>query len=189
MMVFDVENNGIIMTLKQDGVSFDLDADGTPEQISWTAKDADDAILVADLNGNGRIDGGGEVIGRQFRMPGGATLPSGSMGLLHELQGFNREPAERAPPGAGQLDKNDEWFGRLNLWIDVNHDGRSDSTELTTLPAKNVTSIRMSFGRPREGTAASVDAIGNRRLFEGSFFRQIRGVNFPRQLVEFEPLR
>ena len=46
------------LTDTKGGVRFDLNGDGQPEQIPWTAG-RDDAFLVLDRNGNGLIDDGG----------------------------------------------------------------------------------------------------------------------------------
>jgi len=186
-MVFDLAGDGLVMTSPEAGVWFDLDGDGKAEQISWTARDSDDAILVLDVNGNGEIDGGKEVIGRQFRLKAPWAATSGADALAHELQGLTR--GQSNPSGAGEIDRNDPIFRRLLLWTDRNHDGRSTSSELSSLEAAHVALIYAGFLRPNAGTPRSLDNVGNRRLFEGTFHIQARGLEFERRLVEYEPRR
>jgi hypothetical protein len=193
MMVFDLSGDGITLTTRQDGVSFDLDGDGRPEQISWTSRNSDDAILAIDINGNGQIDDGSEIVGRQLRVPHGTWTKSGAMLLTYELQGIQRGPDGRVvgqlPESAGEINRDDAIFGRLRLWSDRNHDGRSAPAELSTLSALRINRIYASFGQPRAGSPKSVDALGNKRLYEGSFFVSDRGTEVKRQIVEFEPVR
>jgi len=53
--------NGKACELTKDCIAFDLNADGTPEQIPGLG--ADSAFLVFDRNGNGKADSGGELFG------------------------------------------------------------------------------------------------------------------------------
>jgi hypothetical protein len=59
-LVLDVDDNGFSTNSKQDGVYFDLDNNGFAEKTAWTSGDA---FLTYDLNGNGKIDNGGELFG------------------------------------------------------------------------------------------------------------------------------
>src|SRR5262249_11198738 len=63
-------------------VVFDLNGDGTLEYIGWPAKPYKDdhgnfrqvnALLVRDVNGNGKIDDGTELFGTATKMPDGST--------------------------------------------------------------------------------------------------------------------
>ena len=186
MIVFDLTGDGIAMTSVNAGVRFDLDGDGRPEQISWTAKGSDDAILVLDVNGNGTIDDGREVVGRQFRLPGWSA-DTGAQYLIRPLQRI--APQQPLPEGAGRLDEADPDFDRLQLWTDQDHDGRTSGVELVGLRNLNVTAILTGFARPKAGTPRSKDLVGNLRLFEGTVLVQQRGVQFRRPLLELEPLR
>ncbi|MFN8036662.1 MAG: hypothetical protein U0V73_12080 [Acidimicrobiia bacterium] len=62
-LVVDLAGDGIATTGVPGGRRFDLAGDGTARQVSWIT--GDDALLVADRNGNGRLDGGTELFGDQ----------------------------------------------------------------------------------------------------------------------------
>jgi hypothetical protein len=187
ILVFDIAGNGISMTDAVQGVRFDLDCDGRAEQLAWTVSDSDDAVLVLDSNGNGKIDSGNEVVGRCFRLPIAWASTTGADALIHELQNYQK--GDPLPKGADQVDAADPYFTQLQLWTDKNHDGLSSPSELGTLAKVGVTSIATGFLRPRPGSPRSLDPQGNHRLFEGSFLLALRGVDFKRSFVEFEPLR
>ena len=61
-LVFNLRKVRIELSGLDDPVSFDIDADGRRETISWTARNAGAAFLALDRNGNGMIDDGGEPV-------------------------------------------------------------------------------------------------------------------------------
>jgi hypothetical protein len=60
-LVLDLAGNGFSTSGLSRSVRFDLDADGTLDQIN--APTGDDALLALDRNGNGPIDNGRELFG------------------------------------------------------------------------------------------------------------------------------
>ncbi len=123
-IVFDLGEVGYDLTSIRDGVRFDIDADGAPEQVSWTARGSDDAFLALDRNGNGTIDSGRELFGDFTLLGNGKTAAHGYIALGEldlEANGGN---------GNGYVDIGDKGFRTLLLWTDRNHDGHSSPAEL-----------------------------------------------------------
>lgn len=67
-VLVDVLGNGFRLTDAGRGVNFDLDGDGTPERLSWTLPDSDDAWLALDRDGDGSVDDGSELCGGARRV-------------------------------------------------------------------------------------------------------------------------
>ena len=72
-LIVDTARDGYKLTSVENGVRFDLNADGVPEQVAWTRRESDDAFLALDRNGNGRIDDGSELFGNHT--PAGPETP------------------------------------------------------------------------------------------------------------------
>jgi hypothetical protein len=127
-IIVDVDRNGYELTSLEDGVFFDLDADGAPELVSWTRATSDEAFLAMDRNGNGRIDDGSELFGNNTPVyPTGAriTASNGFEALKFlETSAFGRSERNEV------IDERDAAFARLLLWTDRNHNGLSEPDEL-----------------------------------------------------------
>ena len=121
------------------GVRFDLDGDGSPEAISWTAPEAlDDAFLVLDRNDNNVVDDGSELFGDASPQAPNA-VPNGfrALAVFDDLvNGGN---------GDGYISAEDSVFASLRLWFDWSHDGISQGTELQTLAAQGIERIDLRY--------------------------------------------
>ena len=157
-IIISLDNGSLQLTSAQDGVLFDLTADGVRAQTAWTQGEADDAFLVLDRNENGTIDNGSELFGDATPQP--IRDPSQRNGFEalavfdDSLSGGNED---------GFLDENDAIFGELQLWIDTNHNGISEVEELQSMSDAGVHSFDLSYR-----SSSRVDAHGNELRFYSS---------------------
>ncbi|MGI2034674.1 DUF5801 repeats-in-toxin domain-containing protein [Rhizobium panacihumi] len=125
-IVLDLDHNGFAFSSIDNGVSFDINADGHQDKVAWTSTDG---ILAYDLDGNGKIDNGSELFTPSFN---GGHYASGLAAL-----------ATLDSNGDGKIDAHDEAFSKLSIWIDANNDGVSDAGELSSLFDHAVSSISL----------------------------------------------
>jgi hypothetical protein len=153
-IIVDIRRNGYRLTSVDDGVRFDLDADGTPELVAWTRAGSDDAFLAMDRNGNGRIDSGAELFGNHT--PARADSADLMTANGFEALAFLESPSYGRSVADGQIDASDAAFARLLLWRDLNHNGISEPVELQTAAASGVVAIGTDYKNKKR-----VDQFGN----------------------------
>ncbi len=152
-LLIDTKGNGFKLTSAAKGVMFDIDADGDLDQVGWTAAGSDDAWLAMDRNGNGTIDNGRELFGDvtpAFLDRAGTT--ANGFEALKSLEA----PCYGFSVANGVIDANDEAFGKLLLWYDLNHNGISEPQELTPVAASPLSAIDTAYRtveRDRHGNA------------------------------------
>jgi hypothetical protein len=114
-----------------------MNADGIAEPMAWTRAGDPVAFLVLDQNGNGKIDNGAELFGNHSVLPSGQPVTNGFEALAYYDQHWGN--------GDGTINSRDAIWTALRLWIDWNHDGRSQGGELYRLEDWQLSSISVQF--------------------------------------------
>ena len=149
-LMVDTARDGYRLTSVDNGVRFDLDADGVAEQVAWTRRDSDDAFLALDRNGNGRIDDGAELFGNHTPArpdTPGVTTPNGFEALK-----FVESAAYGVSERNGVINARDGAFSRLLLWRDLNHNGISEPEELQPVTESGLEAISTDYQNSRRSS-------------------------------------
>ncbi len=135
-LVLDLDGDGIELTfLGMTDARFDLDGDGFRELTGWVKRD--DGLLVFDKNNDKYINDISELFGNST---------TGGFAVLKGLDSNND----------GAITSADTNFSKLQVWKDLDNDGRSDPNELYTLEQLNITNINTN------STAVNLTNEGNR---------------------------
>ena len=109
-LVLDLDGDGIEITPLSGAITFDHDADGIRTGTAWVG--ADDGLLVHDIDGNGVIDSGRELLGDNTLLADGRKATDGYAAL-----GALDTNAD------GVIDTQDAGFASLRVWRDLDQDG------------------------------------------------------------------
>ena len=153
-IIVDTGRDGYKLTSLENGVRFDLNADGIPEQVSWTKRDSDDAFLAMDRNGNGIIDDGTELFGNHTPVRPDSpdvTTPNGFEALK-----FVEAPIYGQSERNEVINQRDAAFSKMVLWRDLNHNGISEPDELQSLSEAGLEAIGTDYKNTKR-----VDKNGN----------------------------
>ncbi len=159
-IVLDTFNEGFHLTSLNNGIRFHLLPGGPLQQMSWTDANWHNGWLALDRNGDGTIDDFTELFGDLTAQPP-SNNPNGFLALAvfdHPSNGGN---------GNGFIDPGDSVYSSLRVWIDANHNGFSEPSELHTLQELGVFKIGLKYNE-----TPFVDQYGNRFRFKGSIWDQ-----------------
>lgn len=154
-IIIDVAGAGFELTDAKDGVMFDLANTGKKQLYSWTAADVQNGWLALDRNGNGMIDSGEELFGTATPQPP-SSHPNGYIALA-----FYDRP-ENGGNGNGVIDPGDRVYRLLLVWIDSNHNGVSEPSELHHLAELGIEEIGLDYKESRW-----TDQYGNAFRYKG----------------------
>jgi hypothetical protein len=133
------------LTSADAGVSFDLDASGTLDQVAWTSAGSEIGFLAIDSNGDGVIDDGSELFGTATSLPDGSVPLNGWEALIAFDSNHD-----------GKISNLDAVWPSLLLWTDSNHDGFSQTIELTNIVDSGIDYISLDYHH-----TGLVDQYGN----------------------------
>ena len=154
-LIVDVRGDDIKLGPKGVGVYFDLYATGAPIHMQWVRAHGDEAFLVADLNGNGIVDNGGELFG-----VGTELVFEGEQATNGYIALQQYDSPSLGGNDDGQISNLDTIWSMLKLWTDRNADGRSVPSEMQTPQALGLT----AFGTIPK-LSKRVDEAGNTMPF------------------------
>lgn len=112
--------------------SFDLFGRAGTFPTDWVS--AETPWLGRDLDHNGRIDDGGELLGSLTQLPDGTRASNGFAAL-----------AALDEDGDGQITSRDPRFADLVVWRDTNQDRQSSPDELTTIGDAGIVAIALGY--------------------------------------------
>jgi len=127
-VVLDLDGNGVSTTAATQGVNYDLLGNGHAGKVGWTS--TSDGLLAIDLNHNGKIDNGSELFGTGMLLANGTRASNGYQAM-----------AQYDSNGDGKLTAVDAHFKDLVVWVDANHDGKTEAGELKSLADLGIVSL------------------------------------------------
>lgn len=173
-LVLDLDGNGIQTTGVDDPVMFDIDGDGTLNLVAWLGTGSGDAFLWRDAGTQHRVDDGSELFGSGMILGDGHRASNG----FEALASYDR--ADNGGNEDGAITKADEIWRRLRLWIDENHNGISEPTEIVPIQMSCVESLSLRWVPSDE-----MDAAGNQVRMKSTYECRIAGnVHEERPLVD-----
>ncbi|WP_286162322.1 calcium-binding protein, partial [Duganella sp. HH101] len=150
-LVLDLDGDGVETIGISKRVHFDLNANGFAEATAWVS--ADDGILVLDKNNNNAIDDGAELFGNFTPL----TATEHAQNGFEALSQYDKN-------NDSTINSDDAVFEKLQVWRDLNGNGKADAGELFQLSYFDISSIDLSYFQQ-----TSIDSNGNDLRQVGSY--------------------
>ena len=158
-IVIDLNNDGMVrMTNRENGVKFDIAANGRQVQIPWLADDID-GWLVLDIDRNGIIVDGEQLLGNATPFQ---AQPLNSTEQRHGYRVLRTFDDNKD----GLISAADAVWKMLGIWRDANHNGVSEPGEIVNLEFTAIESISLDYKESR------------RKDQHGNEFRYRSGIQF-----------
>jgi uncharacterized repeat protein (TIGR02543 family) len=162
-LILDLNGDGIHTTGLEDPVHFWIDLQGRSEATAWTDPNTEEAFLWTDLN-NDHMAQVTELFGSRMIAHNGN----------YHAQGFEALAKYDRPyyggDNDGQITHEDWLWARLKLWVDRNHDGVSQPTEISVPSSHRIVALNVPH---IEGD--SYDEHGNELYLVGSYVARTHG--------------
>jgi len=138
-LAIDLDNDGIetVAINPQAPIFFDHNGDGAPSATGWLK--GDDGWLVRDLDGDGKITSGKELLGVDTDITVGGVTRKATTGF----EALRALDTHQEGDGKNLFDSRDAAFSQLRIWQDKNQNGVTDAGELSTLSALGIVSIQL----------------------------------------------
>lgn len=138
-LALDLDNDGIetISISPSAPILFDHNGDGAPSATGWLK--GDDGWLVNDLNLDGKITSGKELLGVDTDITVGGVTRKATTGF----EALRALDTHQEGDGKNLFDSRDAAFNQLRVWQDKNQNGVTDAGELSTLSALGIVSIEL----------------------------------------------
>ncbi|MEP1428846.1 MAG: hypothetical protein ABJL64_09285, partial [Rhizobiaceae bacterium] len=128
-VVLDLDGDGIeTVDLSTSTVNFDYNGDGVASKTAWVG--ADDGLLAIDLNNDGKVNDGSEIVFSQYAE--GAETDLEGLAMAFDT---NQD---------GVLNADDAQFDKFGVWQDADSDGVTDDGEFKTLAEMGIESIDLT---------------------------------------------
>ena len=164
-LILSLSDNPVSTLSLEAGPRFAYDVQGPALKTGWVA--GGNALLVRDLDSDGRISHGGELFGDRTLLKSGARATDG----YHALRDLDDNLD-------GRIDSSDKAFAELMLWQDIDVDGLTDAGELSRLADHGIASLgldarpsdRVDHGNPIKLVSSYTLADGTTREMADAWF-------------------
>jgi Ca2+-binding RTX toxin-like protein len=153
-LAIDLDNDGIetVAINPAAPIRFDHNGDGAPSATGWLK--GDDGWLVNDLDQDGKITSGKELLGVDTDITVGGVTRKATTGF----EALRALDTHQVGDGKNLFDSRDAAFGSLRIWQDKNQNGVTDAGELSTLSALGIVSIQL------QETTTNIDLGGGNSI-------------------------